>query len=81
MEEKRVMSERIKKIYEIVRAPKIAFSVEKASLFTEAYQKFEGDPNVIRMAKAQSYICLLYTSIQSSITAKKSSLTSWAATT
>ncbi len=56
MEEKRVMSERIKKIYEIVRAPKIAFSVEKASLFTEAYQKFEGDPNVIRMAKAQSYM-------------------------
>lgn len=52
----RGMSERIRKIYQIVRAPKIAFSVEKATLFTEAFQKYEGDPNVIRMAKAQAYM-------------------------
>ncbi|WP_434311714.1 pyruvate formate lyase family protein [Hominifimenecus sp. rT4P-3] len=56
MDNKRVMSDRIRKLYEIVRTPKIAFSVEKARLFTEAFQKYEGDPNVIRMAKAQAYM-------------------------
>lgn len=54
--EERKATGRVEKIMETVRAPKIVFSVEKATLFTEAYQKYEGDPNVIRMAKAQAYM-------------------------
>jgi len=56
MNHKRTMSDRVKWIYQIVRTPKIAFSIEKARLFTEAYQKYEGAPNAIRMAKAQSHM-------------------------
>lgn len=56
MENKRCMTERIKKIYDIVRNTPIRFSVEKASLFTEAYKKYDGEPDIIRTAKAQAYM-------------------------
>ena len=56
MEQQRTMTPRIRKLYEIVRTPKIAFSVEKASLFTEAFQMYEGEPDIIRTAKAQAYM-------------------------
>lgn len=52
----RQATERVKKLMKVVRAPKIVFSVEKAMLFTKAYREYEGDPNVIRMAKAQAYV-------------------------
>ena len=52
----RQATERVKKLMKVVRAPKIVFSVEKATLFTKAYREYEGDPNVIRMAKAQAYV-------------------------
>ena len=50
------MNERIKKIYEIVRSPKVKLCVEKASLYTEAYKAHEGEPEILRTAHAQAYI-------------------------
>lgn len=55
-DKERKMTNRVKKMMDFVRAPKIVFSVTKATIFTEAYQKYEGDPNVIRMAKAQAEV-------------------------
>lgn len=50
------MNERIKGIYEIVRSPKMVLCVQKSALFTEAYRKYEGLPEVLRVAKAQGYM-------------------------
>ena len=52
----RTMTPRVKAIYDRVRKPEVVFSVEKASLFTKAYQEHEGEADPIRMANAQAYM-------------------------
>lgn len=50
------MTPRIEKLYRYIRDTKMTICTEKAKLFTEAYKRYDGDPDVVRTAKAQAYM-------------------------
>ncbi|MBQ8537379.1 MAG: hypothetical protein IJ461_08280, partial [Clostridia bacterium] len=50
------MNKRIENLYNQVRVRKYPFSIEKARLFTEGYKMYEGEPEILRTAKAQAYM-------------------------
>ena len=50
------MTPRIEKMYHYIRDTRMTICTEKARLFTEAYKKYDGDPDVVRTAKAQAYM-------------------------
>jgi pyruvate formate-lyase/glycerol dehydratase family glycyl radical enzyme len=51
------MSERIEKLRSLLSVDKIPLCIEKARIVTESYKQTEGEPAVIRHAKAQALVC------------------------
>jgi len=52
----RKMTPRIAELLEYVQTAPMQITTEKSRLFTEAYKKYDGDPEVLRTAKAQAYM-------------------------
>lgn len=52
----RKMTPRMERLYHFVQDTRMEIRTEKARLFTEAYKKYDGDPDVVRTAKAQAYM-------------------------
>ena len=52
----RKMSAQMEKLNHRINNTKMTISTEKSRLFTEAYKKYDGEPDVLRTAKAQAYM-------------------------
>ena len=52
----RKMSAQMEQLNHRINNTKMTISTEKSRLFTEAYKKYDGEPDVLRTAKAQAYM-------------------------